>query len=353
MTAATTIEWTDKTRNPVRGCSVISPGCVNCYAMKQAHRFSGPGQPYEGLTKQTKAGPQWTGIVRPVDDALLEPLSWRKPQRVFVNSMSDLFHDGVPETFIAMVFSVMASSHHTFQVLTKRPARMLSLLSRMRWRAAFGFVEFGGRRSVISRLAFFDEHDGTWEALDNTGRKDYPLTNFIAPNVWLGVSVEDQQRADERIPLLLETPAAVRFISAEPLLGPVDLTCQWDHPAMTAIEKLDWVIVGGESGPGARPFDLAWARSIVEQCKAAGVPVFVKQLGASAIDGKLSNVELVLGGKGRPRPANQPLDEQTATGIVGEFGGFDRRVNLRDRKGGDPAEWPEDLRVREFPEARA
>jgi protein gp37 len=124
MTAATTIEWTDKTRNPVRGCSVISPGCVNCYAMKQAHRFSGAGEPFAGLTKQTKAGPQSTGVVRTVEDALLEPLSCRKPQRVFVNSMSDLFHDDVPDAFIDKVFAVMAlAPRHTFQVLTKRADR--------------------------------------------------------------------------------------------------------------------------------------------------------------------------------------------------------------------------------------
>lgn len=280
MSATTSIQWTDKTWNPVRGCSVVSPGCRSCYAMKQAHRFSGPGQPYEGLTKLSgRSGPQWTGQIRLVEDALLEPLRWRKPARVFVNSMSDLFHEGVPDRFLQDVFQVMsATPQHTYQVLTKRPERM---------------------RHWIART----------------------FTGEVCQNVWLGVSVEDQQRADERIPLLLQTPAAVRFVSAEPLLGPLDLAPFFDG-VLTDFSKRDyplhWVIVGGESGPGARPCDVDWVRSIVHQCRASGVPVFVKQLGAKPA-GWWSNS---LG----PR-----------IGV------------LRNRKGGDPAEWPADLRVREWP----
>lgn len=328
MSATTSIEWTEKTWNPVRGCSVVSPGCVHCYAMKQAHRFSGPGQPYEGLTKPTKAGPQWTGEVRPVVGALLEPLSWRKPSRVFVNSMSDLFHEDVPEAFIDEVFAVMAlCPQHTFQVLTKRPRRM------QRWVSdnATGGHIFHLSQQVDPSGA--GAQSGAW-----------PL-----PNVWLGVSVEDQQRADERIPLLLQTPAAVRFISAEPLLGPVTFRwAKWDdwtdgygrpRPQVNELDglrRLDWVIVGGESGPGARACDVAWVRSLVQQCQAASVPVFVKQLGS-----RLTGVGL----EGPPY-SSPPRRE----GYLVHWTCRDENTfGLCDRKGGEPSEWPEELRVRQFP----
>jgi protein gp37 len=307
MSATSSIEWTDKTWNPVRGCSVVSPGCVNCYAMKQAHRQSGPGRAYEGLTKMTKAGAQWTGVVRTVESALLEPLSWRKPQRVFVNSMSDLFHEDVPDVFIDRVFAVMAwCDRHTFQILTKRADRTRDYMD--------GLTR-GGIDATARRLA---SGGGALRIPSDT-----PTSGLVwpLPNVWLGVSVEDQKHADLRIPLLLQTPAAVRFISAEPLLAALNL-----RPYLTGFAfggaiytgpRLDWVIVGGESGHSARPFDLVWARSIVKQCKAAGIGCFVKQLGAWTIDGT-------------------PMVE----------------VGLRNRKGGDPSEWPDDLRVREFPEVR-
>jgi len=200
--------------------------------------------------------------------------------------MSDLFQDGVPDEFIAEVWKTMATiRRHTYQVLTKRPERMRAILPRLV--ATFG----------------------------------------VLPNVWLGVSVENQHFADERIPQLLQTPAAVRFISAEPLLGPIDIVgtiCK--QPVGTP--ALGWVIVGGEYGSGARPFDLAWARSIVDQCQAAGVPVFVKQLGAL--------------------PMFRDCDPtgRCARGCQCFASGSKR---LKDRKGGDPAEWPEDLRVRAFP----
>jgi protein gp37 len=250
-----------------------------------------------------------------VPEAVSDPSSWRKPARVFVNSMSDLFHDGVQESFIASVFAEMAlTPRHTFQVLTKRPERMLD---------------------IVTRLAPLHT------AADGSG---WPL-----PNVWIGVSCEDQQRADERIPLLLQTPAAVRFISAEPLLGPVDLVTGSDVTEVghvnwlrgfsgsePAIPGLDWVIVGGESGAGARPCNVAWVRSIVEQCASAGVACFVKQFG-SAITG------VRLDGPPYSSPPRRDgfLIHWTSEN-TGTFG-------LGDRKGGDPFEWPEDLRVREFP----
>lgn len=294
----TTIEWTDATWNPVRGCSIVSEGCRNCYAMKQAHRFSGEGMPYEGLTELGPQGPRWTGTIRLVPELLDAPLRWKTPRRIFVNSMSDLFHEDVPDEFIVSVFTVMAiAEKHTFQVLTKRPRRMLDLLSK--W---------------TSEDLYTAWHDFTGEPPEVSA---WPL-----PNVWLGVSVEDQKTADERIPILLQTPAAVRFVSAEPLLGPVDLQ-RSDELAMvqcvrngSTIERgIDWVIVGGESGPGARPCDVAWIRSIVEQCQAAAVPCFVKQLGS------------------------HPFDDGT----------LPTERLLKSRKGGDPAEWPADLRVREMP----
>lgn len=328
MSANTSIEWTDKTWNPTRGCSVVSPGCVNCYAMKQAHRFSGGWA--AGLTKSTKAGPQWTGVVRTVEDALLEPLSWKKPQRVFVNSMSDLFHEDVPDAFVDQVFATMAAGNrHTYQILTKRAERMRRYISdpaleeRIHWASLdrFGHTED------------FDSQVDSWVY----GR--WPL-----PNVWLGVSVEDQQRADERIPLLLQTPAAIRFLSCEPLIGPVDLKEFFDNghesngPAGWVPGPIpDWVIVGGESGPHSRPFDIAWARSIVQQCKAANVACFVKQLGAEPFDWDSSEPT----GRFRTNPETGRRQMELRA----------RRL-CRDRKGGDPCEWPEDVRIRQFPEVR-
>src|SRR3990167_9300283 len=307
----TSIQWTDRTWNPVRGCSVISPGCVNCYAMTQAHRFSGEGQPYHGLTKLTKAGPQWTGRLRPIEDTLLDPLSWRKPQRVFVKSMSDLFHEDVPDVFIDRVFAVMGLAHwHTFQILTKRPERMRSYIASLDRAIRLPTESFPRWRSDVEDIL--------------TSRGDYGTAVTSArplPNVGRGVSVENQKYAGERIPLLLQTPAVVRFVSAEPLLGPVDLVSWLPLPAWEARPKLDWVIVGGESGPKSRPFDLAWARSLIKQCKDAGVPVFVKQLVS--------------------RPTGW------WTNALGP--GFSRHA-MKDRKGGDITEWPSDLQVREFPQ---
>lgn len=333
MSAISSIEWTDRTWNPVRGCSVVSPGCVNCYAMKFAHRFSGDGKPYAGLTKQTKAGPQWNGRVQLVHAALVEPLSWRKPARVFVNSMSDLFHDAIPDSFILAVFVTMAKAHrHTFQVLTKRPARMQELLSQ--WR----------RDGVTLREG----------------------CGVVLPNVWLGVSCEDQQRADERIPALLQTPSAVRFISAEPLIGPLYGLDQWlsggadsrpfwtdrcpvDERGFALIHGLDWVIVGGESGTGARDCHVRWVRNIVEQCQRAAVPVFVKQLGSRVID---RNDAGFLGEEPCAWPDTIDQEDRIEYDLDGTRDGYQGapvRIHLNNRKGGDQSEWPEDLRVREFP----
>jgi len=307
------IEWTDATWNPVRGCSLVSPGCTNCYAMRQAHRSSGIGGAYEGLTKMSKGGPVWTGKVALIHKLLDAPLRWRRPRRIFVNSMSDLFHDDVPEIFIASVLGIAAACpHHTFQVLTKRPARM---------------------KHVLQCGAFLDAYESSLEMYTHAEAPWPP------PNIWLGVSVEDQARADERIPLLLQTPAAVRWISAEPLLGPISFEGCWvEHPNPAIhenwLEVLNWVVVGGESGPGARPLQLDWVRSLRDQCHAVGTPFFLKQLGRWPIATKDEGY-----------PWAQLHDEDGAP--IGEWG-----LDGKSRKGGDPAEWPEDLRVRQYPPCR-
>lgn len=293
------IEWTDRTWNVVRGCSRISEGCRNCYAERMARRLSAEGFPYHGFAEAGRSNRSaWTGRVELIPEKLDEPLHWRKPARVFVNSMSDLFHEALSDAAIDSVFAVIAHAvvgrGHTFQVLTKRAERMRRYFAAEdlydRWLTAINPVR------------------GRWSGLPiGPGLSD--PRRFPLPNVWLGVSVEDQRTADERIPLLLQTPAAKRFVSYEPAIGPADLS-RWMWPVLegwpapyrsvreareagakttrsrqalvsAASVFLDWVIVGGESGPGARPFDLAWARSVVRQCREAGVPCFYKQGGAS------------------------------------------------------------------------
>lgn len=265
MSDGTKIEWADATWNPIRGCTKVSEGCRNCYAARMAARFSAPGQPYEGLAEMTPHGPRWTGKIRLVPEVLEKPLRWLKPRRVFVNSMSDLFHEDVPNEFIAEVWNAMRYAQiHTFQIITKRPERMFKWFKSIHeWEGymVFGDIKpkaYGGNGIVV-------------------GESD----NWPLPNVWLGVSVDNQQAADERIPLLLQTPAAVRFVSCEPLLGPVDLE-RWvtsDEMGVPTGMEIDWVIVGGESGPGARPMHPEWVRSIRDQCQAARVPFFFKSWG--------------------------------------------------------------------------
>lgn len=239
-----TIEWTDETWNPTVGCSRVSPGCTHCYAIGVAHRAMQPA--HAGLTERTERGIDWTGEVRCLPERLEVPLRWRRPRRVFVDSMSDLFHPSIPAEFIADVWDVMARCpQHIFQILTKRPQRAVAAVP---WR------------------------------LD--GRN--PL-----PNVWVGTSIESDRyafRADH----VRSTPAAVRFLSLEPLLGPV--------PSLD-LDRIDWVIVGGESGPGARPMHVGWVRDIRDRCFRAEIPFLFKQWGAWAWPASPSDHILTIDGR--------------------------------------------------------
>jgi protein gp37 len=269
----TGIQWTGDVWNPTTGCDRISEGCDNCYALKMAKRLKGMGQAkYQRDGDPRTSGPGFGLSVHP--DALDLPLGWRKPRVIFVNSMSDLFHARVPDAFIASVFTVMAATpRHTYQVLTKRPRRMRALL------ASPGFHVACLAAAAVRGL----DLEGT----------PWPL-----PNVWLGTSIESA-RYSWRANALREVPAAVRFISAEPLLGSL---------AGLDLGGIGWLIIGGESGPGARPMDEEWARTLAIQATRAQVPVFMKQMGS------------VLG-------------KQLGAGA----------------KGGDMEHWPEDLRIRDFP----
>lgn len=348
------IEWTNATWNPIgafdretgkRGwfCTKVSEGCTNCYAEKLNLRL-GNGHLYRvgNLPKI-----EWRVV------NLDQPIQWKRARMIFVNSMTDLFHEDIPDDMVAQVFAAMElAPQHTFQVLTKRAARMRDLMTSMVFRC------------------MVDTHREKLKP--GCGDFEWPL-----PNVWLGVSTEHQKAADERIPELLQTPAAIRFLSCEPLLGPLDLS-QYLAPAMRVSpprdenghvigeltadgivalnqigraamrmyggEYVDWVIVGGESGAGARPMDERWARRIVRECQDTGVPVFVKQMGAWTagnhadfivtkwlMDGYVF-VPPVIGAGARQRPENA---------IAFSVGG----------KGGDMAFWPKDLRVRQMPKA--
>ncbi len=266
----TSIEWTDRSWNPVRGCTRVSEGCRNCYAERLASRFSGPGLAFEGFAKRTQSGGRWSGRVALIRHKLAEPLSWRKQHLVFVNSMSDLFHEDLDFHEIAAVFGVMSGSpRQTFQVLTKRPGRMLDFFRWLRWQAS----------DDPSRFC-------QWQAADAGAPPDRQNDIWPLPNVWLGVSVEDQATADERIPLLLQAPATLRFVSYEPALGPVEFGKYLAEPdGETCYHSgkgrgIDWIIAGGESGPGARPPHPDWFRAARDQCYCFRVPFFFKQWGA-------------------------------------------------------------------------
>lgn len=310
MSDNSAIEWTDATWNPVRGCTKVSAGCKNCYAETFAERWRGiKGHPFEqGFD------------LRLVPESLAKPVRWKEGRKIFVNSMSDLFHEEVPDWYVMRVWMVMARCpQHTFQILTKRPERMLAWLRK--WSDNNEGEPNLARGPEETRAAHPSGRGAMFaDVLESMGTPPpgaaYPTFDWmegprwlpdVLPNVHLGVSCEDQPNAGQRIPLLRLCPAPVLFVSFEPLLGPI----------VHDLKGIDWAIIGGESGAGARPMDLSWARSLVTQAKLAGVRVFVKQLGARPTEG-----------------AWVP-------------------VKLRSRKGGDPSEWPGDLRIREFPEVAA
>lgn len=284
MADGSAIEWTDATWNPVVGCSVVSPGCTHCYAMKLAGGRLRHHPSRAGLTQPSKAGPVWTGKVRLWEPWLTQPLAWTTPRRIFVCAHGDLFHEDVPDDWIDKVFAVMAlTPQHTYQVLTKRAKRMRDYMTADSGFGRWGYIEHQARKLANIPAGKTLSHFGT----------------SYLPNAWLGVSAEDQARADERIPHLLATPAAVRFISAEPLLGAIDLrriaAITQGHrvralPPIISTDgqgphlgpHLDWVIAGGESGFSARPSHPDWFRTLRDQCAAAGVPYFFKQWGSWA-----------------------------------------------------------------------
>lgn len=338
----TAIEWTDHSISPIRArnkatgkvfhfCEKVSPGCAHCYAESLALRF--------GLFEYQQRNRDKVEFF--LDEAKLqEVLRRKKPTKYFWEDCSDLFGDWVPLEWIDKCLAVMAlTPQHTHQVLTKRPERMAEY-----------FADDDPQMSTCVRRRILNSIDD--EAMEQLGERvhgenlllhdrlmqmedEWPLTN-----VWLGTSVENQEMADERIPHLLRTPAAVRFLSAEPLLSRVDLGLRnWAHIGERRDDcRLDWVIVGGESGAGARVCNLADVRLIVEDCAAAGVPCFVKQLGSRPHEETtISAAELMF-------PNGVP-----AGAIVEGFSTTVRDNWLRDGKGGDPAEWPEDLRVRQMP----
>lgn len=308
---ASKIEWTDRSDwNPIRGCTRVSPGCGGpgdaggCYAEAMAARFSDPGQWGHGYAERTAKGGRWTSKVEIQWDRIDLPLRWRKPAKIFASSTSDFFHKDLLWHDVARLFGVMIAAHHlhghTLQVLTKRADIMRERLNDLEfWEIAN--AEAG--MHVMERVDPLNRRsDDARATLDDYGPDNPP------PGIWLGVSVEDQTRADERIPDLLDTPAAVRFISAEPLLGQVDISsftnaepgnvgtqgdapCSDDCGAVTSgqagsrsfverlLPRLDWVIVGGESGPKARPMHPDWARSLRDQCAAVGTAFHFKQWG--------------------------------------------------------------------------
>lgn len=309
--AESPIEWTDFTWVPFVGCSKVSEGCKNCYAMMMAARVANAAQArlregklplteiqtaYRKVVRWERGGmfaadandkalPQWNNRIELIESILLAPLSWKKPRKVFVNSMSDLFHKDIPFEFIDKVFAVMAlTPQHTYQVLTKRPERMAEYLNEMERPGPPGGL-FGKTTRMLWSLL---------REMRKLAPNTEPCLQLPLSNVWLGTSVENQEAADERIPHLLKCPAAVRFLSCEPLIGAVDLTrgpalcidaarertggfCH--DPFSDLTTGIHWVIAGGESGHKARPMHPDWVRSLRDQCEAAGVPFFWKQWG--------------------------------------------------------------------------
>lgn len=342
----TEIQWTQKpgytgaTWNPVRGCTRVSPGCENCYAEKRAHRIfaqqTGMAEKakregkavrlplaYEGTTRVSKSGePRWTGKIQFAPHLLDQPLRWQKPRLIFSNSMSDLFHPEIPFTYIAACFGVMAAAdHHVFQVLTKRPERAMEFFA---WLRALSDSAGGGAEMEI--CINYAEEEGV-----DLGERIF-LGKWPLPNVWLGVSIESDAYRANRLDALRQIPNAMPWVSQEPQLAEVTYTAE-------ELSWLRWIVVGGESDQDktkARPFHLDWARKTIAQCAEANVPCFVKQVGTIPYqdDEFPEGTEFV---------GTKVVDGEDKPGLC----------FWRDKKGGDMDTWPEELRVRQWPEKTA
>jgi protein gp37 len=347
----TTIEWAEESWNPVIGCAKVSPGCKNCYAERMSARLANMGQAnYQCVVKldheRELALPQWNGVVKCLPEKLEQPLKWKKGRTIFVCSMGDLFHKDVPFDFLDKVFAVISlCPQHFFIILTKRPERVPDYFATIEQKPSERDAYDCPHRSLAPRIGQIagsvqSNRLHKQEAFSDLASCSlYDRLRFPFRNVVLGTSISTQPDADKQIPYLLRCPAAYRMLSVEPLLEamrlplftddgedmPPDERRDWGLPA-TIIQsygappgtKIDQVIVGGESGPGARPCSIDWIRSIGRQCEAADVRLFVKQWGSNPC-ASTSDGTLVFWPK------------------------------LNHPKGGDPSEWPEDLRVREVP----
>lgn len=353
MGSKTSISWTNATWNAIRGCLRVSEGCKLCYAETVAARFSGEGQPYEGLAKWVQRGghreARWTGEVMLVEERLRDPLKWGRPRMIFVNSTSDFFFEPIPTDYLDRMMAVMGlANHHTFQVLTKRPQRMHDYLSDPLMPARV----FEQAKALLP--------NARWNG--SLGELELRLANLDAlPNVWWGVSVENQDTANARLPLLIDTPAAVRFASYEPAIGPIDFgriverdsdgTSHWyldtlrghvwdDENGLVdeTPPALDWIIVGGESSQlsrPARPFEINWAADLIKDAlSGSSTAIFVKQLGSDPVT-SLAHAY------------------QMAPPLMPEGAAFEDRDGWRhwkiNGKADDPSAFPPALRMQEYP----
>lgn len=295
----TRIEGSDASWNPTYGCSAVSRGCLHCYARRIAARSAKPGQVYYGIAKYNALGqPRWTGKLVHATEKTWDPLKWQDGRIIAVDTMSDLFHPRIPDAWRDEAYGVMAlCPQHTFQIVSKRPQIM---------ERYFAAPDVWQRIEAEARRIYTERHSNPYPS---EGHLEGPL-----PNVWHGVSVESQQAADRRIPVLLRVPSYRHYVAAEPLLAPINLS-RW------LAAGIGWVIVSGEGGPEARPCDVAWIRALVDQARQAGTPIFVKQLGTA------TNVHCATHETGRA-----PLDTRTP-------------------RASDMEEWPDAVRVRQMPEA--
>lgn len=290
MGAKTGITWANSTWNPTVGCSIVSPGCTNCYAMRDAYRMEhnpSVGDKYKGLTTVVNGRPVWNGVVRLHESALDQPLRWREPRLIFVNSMSDVFHESLGWDAIDRIFAIVVlSPRHIFQFLTKRSGRMLDYMNHPQTPAR------------VSKAV--------QQQMGKVAPECFAI-QWPPANAHMGVSAERQQEADERIPDLIETKAAVRWVSAEPLLGPIDFG---------AFEGIDGIVVGGESLRGkiemARPMNPVWARDIRDQCAERKIAFFFKQWGEWGYDPRVAKKEM----RGDDQP--HAIDERWSLICVGK-----------------------------------